>query len=110
MPTPAPKATSHTKAWPYFVQYDFAIGGICNDGGSISSVFEGSSHAKGEDTSGERAFSGRNGRLVVESVADPAIAVLYKGCLVLVASRADTPPADPSVLVDRVRSASASTS
>jgi hypothetical protein len=49
-------------------------------------------------------------------VGNPAIAMLYQRRLVLVrpdghvAWRADTPPADPSALVDRVRGASTSTS
>ena len=63
-----------------------------------------------------RAFSERGVPLSVETVGNPAIAVLYQRRLVLVrpdghvAWRADAPPADPSALVDRVRGASASTS
>jgi hypothetical protein len=54
--------------------------------------------------------------LSVETVGNPAIAVLYERRLALVrpdghvAWRADAPPADPAALVDRVRGASASTS
>jgi hypothetical protein len=63
-----------------------------------------------------RAFSERGVPLSVETVGNPAIAMLYQRRLVLVrpdghvAWRADTPPADPSALVDRVRGASTSTS
>jgi hypothetical protein len=64
----------------------------------------------------ERAFSDRGVPLSVETVGNPAIAVLYERRLALVrpdghvAWRADAPPADPAALVDRVRGASASTS
>jgi hypothetical protein len=64
----------------------------------------------------ERAFSERGVPLSVETVGNPAIAVLYERRLALVrpdghvAWRADAPPADPAALVDRVRGASASTS
>jgi hypothetical protein len=63
-----------------------------------------------------RACSERGVPLSVETVGNPALAALYERRLVLVrpdghvAWRADTPPADPSALVDRVRGASASTS
>src|SRR5215510_13645691 len=63
----------------------------------------------------ERAFSDRGVPLSVETIVNPAIALLYERRLVLVrpdghvAWRADAPPADPSALVDRVRGASAST-
>jgi len=59
----------------------------------------------------ERTFSDRGVPLSVETIGNPAIALLYERRLVLVrpdghvAWRADAPPADPSALVDRVRGA-----
>jgi len=59
----------------------------------------------------ERAFAQRSVPLRVETIENPDAAALYQGKLVLVrpdghvAWRADTPPADPLALVDRVRGA-----
>ena len=59
----------------------------------------------------ERAFAQRGVPLRVETVENPDVAVLYQRKLVLVrpdghvAWRADTPPADPLALADRVRGA-----
>ena len=59
----------------------------------------------------ERAFAQRSVPLTIQTVDNPGVAALYERQLVLVrpdghvAWRADTPPADPLALADRVRGA-----
>jgi hypothetical protein len=59
----------------------------------------------------ERAFAQRNVPLTVETIDNPDVGALYERALVLVrpdghvAWRADTTPADPLALADRVRGA-----